>query len=451
VTTSKQAEELYARAGITDVAEYYRSRFFTDSVWDARYFDALNRFDIRYARTMWVYDNIRPGAQVLELGCGEGMLALLKLKDAHLTGVDLSMELLTVARRNGYDVTCKAHVAQLPFPDDSFDYVVSLDVLGHIAADEKDTVIAEMARVLRPGGVTLHGIEMLNRELHKGYETMSAEALKSFLSIDGHIGLEDEEATAARFHNFFAHVEARPRYTLCLSADEFLKQADEYGVPFETDFLNYLRGLSFDEKRAFNLAMGYVFGKVSDLDINLPSSGLYLLLKASPAPLGPFYAEHRERRALLRADDETNSAGALCLDRSGRARFERGWYEANDLPPVARWMGAYSRTCFRASSLLMLRLDLTTHMPDLDRQPIELEFTLNGVRLCVFALCRYGWLELQMEVPQEFERSASPDDGWFELEIRATRTWQPSVSNPGNTDDRQLSIAVCNIEIAPQT
>jgi ubiquinone/menaquinone biosynthesis C-methylase UbiE len=447
VSTSKQTAELYARAGITDVAEYYRSRFFTNSVWDARYFDPLNRFDIRYARTMWVYDNVRAGARVLDLGCGEGMLALLKLKGAHLTGVDLSRELLTVARRNGYDVTCAALLAQLPFPDDSFDYVVSLDVMGHIALDEKDTVIAEMARVLRPDGVTLHGIETLNRELHKGYETMGTEALRSFLSIDGHIGLEDEEETAAHFQNFFAHVQARPRYTLCLSADEFLKQADEYGVPFEADFLGYLRGLSFDEKRAFNLAMGYVFGRISDLDIGLPKSGLYLLLKASLASLGPFYGEHRERRALLQAENETLDAGRVCLDRSGRARFERGWYEANDLPPVARWMGAYSRTSFRAPSVCRLRLDLTTHIPDLDRQPVELEFTLNDVRLCSFSLCGYGWLEVELHVPSEIAQPASPAEDRFEFDIRASRTWQPAVSTPGSTDDRQLSIAVCNIEI----
>ena len=49
------------------------------------------------------------------------------------------------------------------------------------------------------------------------------------------------------------------------------------------------------------MAMGYVFSKISDLNVRLPKSGLYVLLKASDAPLGPFYNEHRDRRDLFTA------------------------------------------------------------------------------------------------------------------------------------------------------
>src|SRR6266516_7192778 len=131
-------QNLYDRAGITDLAEFYRTKFLSDEVLDARYFKALDRFDIRFARTMWIYDNVRPGSTLLELGCGAGMLALLKRKDVTLTGVDLSAECSLAARRNGYDSTFTAELSCLPFPDASFDYVVSLDVLGHVAFEEKD-------------------------------------------------------------------------------------------------------------------------------------------------------------------------------------------------------------------------------------------------------------------------------------------------------------------------
>ena len=60
--------KLYERAGIADVAEFYRTKFVSDEVLDPRYFKALDRFDIRFARTMWVYDNVRAGSEVLELG-----------------------------------------------------------------------------------------------------------------------------------------------------------------------------------------------------------------------------------------------------------------------------------------------------------------------------------------------------------------------------------------------
>jgi len=44
--------------------------------------------------------------------------------------------------------------------------------------------------------------------------------------------------------------------------------------------------------------MGYVFGKISDLHINC-LSGLYVFLKASNVPLGPFYNEQRDRASCL--------------------------------------------------------------------------------------------------------------------------------------------------------
>src|SRR6185295_19006918 len=108
-------ETLYERAGIADVAEFYRTKFVSDEVLDARYFKPLDRFDIRCARTMWVYDNVRAGSDVLELGCGAGMLALLKRKGVTLTGVDLSDERALAARRNGYDATFSAQLSNLPF------------------------------------------------------------------------------------------------------------------------------------------------------------------------------------------------------------------------------------------------------------------------------------------------------------------------------------------------
>ena len=55
-------DDLYRRAGIEDLAEFYRTKFVSDEVLDARYFRALDRFDMRFARTMWVYDNVRAGS-----------------------------------------------------------------------------------------------------------------------------------------------------------------------------------------------------------------------------------------------------------------------------------------------------------------------------------------------------------------------------------------------------
>jgi ubiquinone/menaquinone biosynthesis C-methylase UbiE len=440
---SEQSSEtnLYARAGIEDVAEFYREKFVSNAVLDHRYFKALDRFDLRFARTMWVYDNVRPNSAVLDVGCGAGMLALLKRKGVQLTGVDLSDECVAAARRNGYDETVRANLDALPFADGSFDYVVSLDVLGHIPAEQKDAVLAEIKRVLRADGVTMHGIECTDHEARRRYEEMSREELREFIAVDGHVGLEEEQEHASRFQRFFKHVAWEPRYALCLSSDEFLKQADRYGLPFEDDFLEYLRGLSFGERRAFDMAMGYIFGKISDLNVRLPSSGLYMFLKASNAPLGPFYNEHRDRSALVQLD-RSESDGEVCLDRAPNAVFDDGWHEPDNLPPVARWMKTRGRVRFRAGKVNVLRLDLTTHLPDLAIRKMNVAFSLNGVPLSACTVFRYGWVELEFRLP---ETIIVRNGETFELEITADQTWQPRPNDRQSRDDREISIAVCNL------
>jgi hypothetical protein len=291
--------------------------------------------------------------------------------------------------------------------------------------------------------VTLHGIECTDRRAQKSYEEMTEEELRRFVSVDGHVGLEEEQEHAARFRRFFAEVAWEPRYALCLSAEEFVKQRDEYGLPFESDFVEYLRGLTHSERRAFDMAMGYVFNKISDLHVRLPKSGLYVLLKASQAPLGPFYNEHRDRSGLFTpaapSDEEPHT---VCLDRA--ASFDDGWYEPNMLPPVARWMKRSGRVRFSAPALKALRLDLTSHMPDLRERPLGLELSLNGRTLSALSLLRHGWLELTVAVPEDLSAA-----GAYELELRASRTWQPRPHDAHNRDDRELSIAVCNLEAIP--
>jgi hypothetical protein len=190
------------------------------------------------------------------------------------------------------------------------------------------------------------------------------------------------------------------------------------------------------------MAMGYVFGKISDFNIHLPNSGLYVFLKASDAELGPFYNEHRDRRALFAAGSQT-FAKRRCIDRDRTARFDDGWFEPNLLPPVARWMGRQARILFEADALAEISFDLTTHIPDLDRQPMEVQILLNGAKLCRFDLFRYGWLSLSLSVPADVVNS----DGAYELEFRASRSWKPRPAIDETRDDRELSIAVCNIVV----
>lgn len=94
-----------------------------------------------------------PGGVVLDLGCGVGHdLARLLAAGLHPLGVDSSSEMLAGARtRVGPRVPLtRADAAHLPFRDASLDGCRIERVLQHVEAP--DAVVAEVARVLRPGG-----------------------------------------------------------------------------------------------------------------------------------------------------------------------------------------------------------------------------------------------------------------------------------------------------------
>ena len=102
---------------------------------------------------------IRPGTTVLDVGCGPGSLTLdfaQLARPGQVTGLDINDEQFARptadADKRGLDnieFRCGS-VYDLPFPEDSFDLVTENGVLMHLA--EPQAAIAEMSRVLRPGG-----------------------------------------------------------------------------------------------------------------------------------------------------------------------------------------------------------------------------------------------------------------------------------------------------------
>jgi SAM-dependent methyltransferase len=92
-------------------------------------------------------------ASVLDVGCGEGQLSRLASAGGAslVVGVDpTSAQTLEARRRGGGPVYARGAAAALPFPSSSFDAVVACLVFEHI--DEVDQALAEVGRVLRPGG-----------------------------------------------------------------------------------------------------------------------------------------------------------------------------------------------------------------------------------------------------------------------------------------------------------
>jgi SAM-dependent methyltransferase len=92
---------------------------------------------------------------VLDLGCGEGQISRrLAAAGSSVVGIDLTASQVEEAvRRGGGPAYLRSSVTSLPFADGSFDVVLTCLVLEHV--DDLDGAMAEMARVVRPGGRVL--------------------------------------------------------------------------------------------------------------------------------------------------------------------------------------------------------------------------------------------------------------------------------------------------------
>ena len=103
---------------------------------------------------------LEPGERVADLGCGAGTDSLVAAQmvgpDGHVTGIDMTPEMLAKARTAAEELGAEnvefveGEIERLPFGDASVDVVISNGVIDLVP--DKDAVFAEIFRVLRSGG-----------------------------------------------------------------------------------------------------------------------------------------------------------------------------------------------------------------------------------------------------------------------------------------------------------
>lgn len=141
-TTKEEVEKVYDEfARQHDINDYYERSGFLIGFIERRRLKIIQRMM-----------GAKPGESILEVGCGGGHVLSL-FRDAKVTGVDVSGEMLEKARKNlaGYDATLlKGDIGDVGLEDHSFDGIVCTEVLEHVVDPEH--VLRNIQRLVKPTG-----------------------------------------------------------------------------------------------------------------------------------------------------------------------------------------------------------------------------------------------------------------------------------------------------------
>jgi SAM-dependent methyltransferase len=96
---------------------------------------------------------LAPRPRILDAGCGSGRNMVDLARYGTVTGVELSETSVELARARGCGEVIAGSVLEMPFPDDSFELAVSLDVIEHL--DDDLAALRELRRTVAPGGALL--------------------------------------------------------------------------------------------------------------------------------------------------------------------------------------------------------------------------------------------------------------------------------------------------------
>jgi len=133
-------------------------------------------------------DSIDSGDSVLDIGCGNGR-NLFYRSDIEITGLELSEELCQIVKSRGGKVVC-GNMINLPFEDNSFDFIICIAVYHHLDNNEDRTkALKEMYRVLKPGGRVFIQVWAMEQPISSRRKFLKRDTLVPWKNKDGTIML----------------------------------------------------------------------------------------------------------------------------------------------------------------------------------------------------------------------------------------------------------------------
>ena len=131
-----------------------KKRLFYDTIAD-RFDELHNTYDIN-RRLSIVYEELLPfdirGLKGLDLGCGSGWFSKKAVeRGIHLSSLDISQNLARITQKRTSSNVVVADAVSLPFPENSFDIIISSEMIEHLG--DVECGIREISRVLSPEGI----------------------------------------------------------------------------------------------------------------------------------------------------------------------------------------------------------------------------------------------------------------------------------------------------------
>ena len=183
------------------------------STWMTGDYDVFARYMEKDAEVFYQRLGIKPGARLLDVGCGAGQLALIAARaGAVVTGSDIATNWLERARTRaaaeGLNITFEEGDAEaLPYEDAQFDAVVSM--FGAMFAPRPELVATELTRVCRPGGIIAMANWTPSGFIGQMFKIIAKHIAPSGMSSPALWG--DEATVRERFRSGIATLKLTPR------------------------------------------------------------------------------------------------------------------------------------------------------------------------------------------------------------------------------------------------